>query len=478
MNEELKAVIAHHITIAMDAAKPETPTLDAQGNPIKGAKPKTPKKDPSTLDSLKRLTGISITAAGILKQSQVFTGVIGTVFQLLGAMIDVMLAPFLPVLLPAIKFMASLIPIISKNMTGVAKGILAVLGFLKSGWDWLTGFKLSKELEGIPGVKWLNGLSDAKVTDFIKNAIAFMIPALVLALALGQFRAGRAINMAIAKLGVNLVRGLGKGLLITLPRSILSKVLGTKVAGTVATETAEAAARRTAQWQAQRATQGGGNLLTRLFGSSNKVNGPGHPGWVRTAEQSMIPKVNRLVPDVAKETPSLLRRLTNFMRSPFSQGGPGGIAGKVIEPVAAKSGARLGLGVLAAFPGIGNVIGFLSTLGFGALDTKKNYDEHGTNAAILTAAGAIAGAVVTVLPGPGTGTIGMATQIASAMAVDAAFNNMKQADAASGQAGMTQVDIRLKLEGMTMEERVIKERNDKLGIAMTMREVQASGWYQ
>ena len=93
--------------------------------------------------------GIQLTSAAILKQSQIFTGFIGTIFQLIGALVDVILAPFLPVVIPAVKMLASFIPIIS----GFAQKIFDVL-------DW--------------GLSWLGGLFGG-LAGQIGNAI---IPAL------------------------------------------------------------------------------------------------------------------------------------------------------------------------------------------------------------------------------------------------------------------------------------------------------------
>ena len=64
--------------------------------------------------------GISVGISSILKQSQVFTGYIGTIFQLMGALVDVILAPFLPIMIPVIKILGEMIPIIGKWVrTGV-----------------------------------------------------------------------------------------------------------------------------------------------------------------------------------------------------------------------------------------------------------------------------------------------------------------------------------------------------------------------
>jgi hypothetical protein len=187
MNEELKAVIAHHITIAMDAAA-SPGAVGPDGKPTSQPKPR-PKKDPSAMDSLKKLTGISVTAAGILKQSQVFTGIVGTVFQLLGAMIDVILAPFLPLILPAIKYMASLVPIISRNMTNVAGGIIDVIEFLRKGWDWLRNFRLS---DSVPGSDTVNDVLDfldknvnPDISKVVKEVAANVIPVAIVAATLG-----------------------------------------------------------------------------------------------------------------------------------------------------------------------------------------------------------------------------------------------------------------------------------------------------
>ena len=71
--------------------------------------------------SLIKQAGVSISLGGILKQSQVFTSTLGTVFQLLGAFVDVIMAPFLPVVVPAIKKIASLLPVVSSWSKKVAE---------------------------------------------------------------------------------------------------------------------------------------------------------------------------------------------------------------------------------------------------------------------------------------------------------------------------------------------------------------------
>ena len=54
--------------------------------------------------------GIQMGIAGILKQSQIFTSTLGSLFQILGAFVDVMLAPWMPVIIPALRKLANQIP--------------------------------------------------------------------------------------------------------------------------------------------------------------------------------------------------------------------------------------------------------------------------------------------------------------------------------------------------------------------------------
>ena len=88
--------------------------------------------------------GIKFGIASLLKQSQVFTGFIGTIFQLMGALVDVILAPFLPILIPGIRLIASLIPYVSKYAQ-------AIYDFLdRTIFAWFRSFPLSDNVkEGV-----------------------------------------------------------------------------------------------------------------------------------------------------------------------------------------------------------------------------------------------------------------------------------------------------------------------------------------
>jgi len=56
------------------------------------------------------LLGVNVSLASILKQSQIFTGVFGTVFQILGAFVDIMLIPLMPVIKWVLNNMIDFIP--------------------------------------------------------------------------------------------------------------------------------------------------------------------------------------------------------------------------------------------------------------------------------------------------------------------------------------------------------------------------------
>jgi len=60
--------------------------------------------------SLKKLIGIDISLAAMLKQSQIFTGFLGSVFQLIGMLVDVVLAPLAPYLFKLVGIISGWIP--------------------------------------------------------------------------------------------------------------------------------------------------------------------------------------------------------------------------------------------------------------------------------------------------------------------------------------------------------------------------------
>ena len=82
--------------------------------------------------------GIQMGLASVLKQSQVFTSFIGTIFQLVGALVDVILAPLLPIFFPLIRILAAQIPKAAKFGEWLAEKLL---GWFEGIRKWYNGIK-------------------------------------------------------------------------------------------------------------------------------------------------------------------------------------------------------------------------------------------------------------------------------------------------------------------------------------------------
>ena len=75
-----------------------------------------------TLAKNKAFLGINFGVGSLLKQSQVFTGVIGSILQIIGAMVDAFIAPFIvPLFVPLAKKAGSFIPKIQKYSQQLAE---------------------------------------------------------------------------------------------------------------------------------------------------------------------------------------------------------------------------------------------------------------------------------------------------------------------------------------------------------------------
>ena len=70
----------------------------------------------------KSILGINLGIGSLLKQSQVFTGSVSSILQIIGALVDVFIAPFLmPLIIPAIKKLASFIDPVRKYSEQLAE---------------------------------------------------------------------------------------------------------------------------------------------------------------------------------------------------------------------------------------------------------------------------------------------------------------------------------------------------------------------
>ena len=78
--------------------------------------------------------GIEVSLKSMLKQSQIFTSYVGSLLQIFGAMVDVMLAPLMPILIPAMQWLASKVPVVAD---WAQKKIDRLVEILTPLWNWL-----------------------------------------------------------------------------------------------------------------------------------------------------------------------------------------------------------------------------------------------------------------------------------------------------------------------------------------------------
>ena len=92
------------------------------------------------------MTGISLSMSSLLRQSQIFTGTIGAFFQIVGGFIDVLLAPFMPILAKVMQILAAQIPrvreLAQKGYDWLETNVFPILSegfdYLKRIWDRLS----------------------------------------------------------------------------------------------------------------------------------------------------------------------------------------------------------------------------------------------------------------------------------------------------------------------------------------------------
>jgi len=80
----------------------------------KNSKEADDKQSTSLAKMVKSAIGVQFTVAALLKQSQIFTGFLGAVFQVLGGLVDHILAPLAPALFKLVEVAASWLPTIGR----------------------------------------------------------------------------------------------------------------------------------------------------------------------------------------------------------------------------------------------------------------------------------------------------------------------------------------------------------------------------
>jgi hypothetical protein len=144
------------------------------------------KKTKAMSDSNKFLKGIlgSMTVGALIKQSKIGSSFLGTLAQLIGALIDVFLMPFIPLLIPVLKFLAKVVTWFAKFMQDPALMLKeafwaswnavkdAIMGlFSKDAW---TGV-----LDNITSPDWLTILNPKNWLEAGSWAVDKVVPLLV-----------------------------------------------------------------------------------------------------------------------------------------------------------------------------------------------------------------------------------------------------------------------------------------------------------
>lgn len=82
------------------------------------------------------MAGVNLSVAGLLQQSQIFTGVVGSFMQLIGAFLDVTFAPFMPFIFKAFKILAKGLPVWGKLIEDIVKFLVDSFGWLFANVKW------------------------------------------------------------------------------------------------------------------------------------------------------------------------------------------------------------------------------------------------------------------------------------------------------------------------------------------------------
>ena len=228
-----------------------------------------------------RAVGLQITMANMLKQSQIFTGTLNAIFQVIGALFDIVLAPFMPLI---VKFMQKAIPRLldfAERMAAWVRGELAQLdelGFM--------GYIQKKLEEDIPKAFETFGPVVAAQIGIASKFIINAIPGTV-AIALTS------LGILTAEVLGATVSGIGELLVLTLDKSLdamahilaflMDKMAGLRIplgAGKV--------------WEPFSEMRGAGDTL--------REGTEGLPDWLTKMKESTIPELAESVKTLTKDT--------------------------------------------------------------------------------------------------------------------------------------------------------------------------------
>jgi hypothetical protein len=349
------------------------------------------------LKGMKTSLGINLGIAAILKQSQIFTGLFGTLFQILGALADVLLMPLVPFFLPLIKLLAKAIPLVQRYSQNIVDGVVSIFTFIGDVFKSVAGFF---------------GLSGGETFDKI----------------LGNL--GKGLLMLFTTYGLLKITGiwsLAKVFFKTeLGQKLVQKYLSPLLSNIL-----------------KYVTQGFPSFVKAIPAKIIK----GTSSLVKLASTKVVEGVkflgrtiSKLIPNALKnfgsKVVSTLGKVIQFIMKPFS-----GLITKIATGLSKIPGlGGLGKGLLGKaatgakfIPGLGAIV----TAGFGVKDTIQAFQEGGFKAGLLEGAGA---AVKTV------GALGgLPTAIATSLITDTIVDKLQ-----------TKIVIE---QGIDVQAKVIEERN-------------------
>jgi len=229
-----------------------------------------------------RAVGLQITMANMLKQSQIFTGTLNAIFQVIGALFDIVLAPFMPLI---VKFMQKAIPRLldfAERMAAWVRGELAQLdelGFM--------GYIQKKLEEDIPKAFETFGPVVAAQIGIASKFIINAIPGTV-AIALTS------LGILTAEVLGATVSGIGELLVLTLDKSLdamsnvmaflMDKMAGLKIKNPFGEGV----------WEPFSSFKGAGDAL--------REGTEGTPDWLTKMRESTIPELAESVKTLTRNT--------------------------------------------------------------------------------------------------------------------------------------------------------------------------------
>ena len=392
--------------------------------------------------------GLNFGLTSMLKQSQIFTSTVGVIFQLMGALVDVILAPFLPLIVPIIRQIGKAVPIvqdwmqrvISPKVDAIVSWITQFLGKWDGSWSMLMG---SEGLGGLGDkfLQWWSGIGSGWISgqtvalmDGIVNKLGGLwdwfketdtrLQGWIITLIITQFK-------NVGQLVLGMITGAGK-FVLGLPM-MLAKMsgglikmfpLGKLVVGIISGVFKIATG----------IVKVGSSLLSKLF---TAIVSPIKIIWglLKQFPQKIFSRVAELAKTILGSIGKKLGDLP-LIGGMFKKLGSGGLM-KTIGTMAKAT---------KAIP----ILGAVATAGFGAAETWKAFQEHGVKAGLAYGTKTIA---ATALTGLGFSAAGLAVDVGGSMALGHAFKN--------GGGSTSGGDIYVTVNGPNKQEQVMIARKNK-----------------